>query len=82
MATKLEKPLSRELEIHDNFGAKGLVIITIYQNRIEVRKKGTSRVLSVEWNELGKILKVPPKAPARYLGNPLGWLVENNDKKN
>lgn len=76
MATKLVKPLSREIEIKDNLGKSGTVIVTIYQDRIEFRRKGTSRKLSTEWTNLGKILHIPGKSPARHFANPLGWLVE------
>jgi hypothetical protein len=76
MATKLEKPVKRELEVSDNFGVKGPVIVTMYHDRIEFRRKGSSRKLSVEWGDLNKVLKIPHNAPARFFGNPLGWLVE------
>lgn len=76
MATKLIKPVSREVEIQDVYGIKGLAIVTIFHDRVEIRRKGTSRTLSVEWKNLGKVLKIPHNAPAKHVANPLGWIVE------
>jgi len=77
MATKLIKPISREIEIADEFGKLGLAIITLYSNRLEIRKKGTSRILGVEFSNLNKVFKIPHNAPAKFANNPIGWITND-----
>ena len=77
MATKLEKPVSRELKIKDEFGHEGEVIVTMTGSGIELKKKRTSRKMLVEWKDLNKILKLPANAPAKHSSNPLGWLTQD-----
>ena len=76
MATKLEKPISREVLIKDEFGNESMAIITMTVNGIELRKKSTSRKLTVDWTSLNKVIKLPPNAPSKYVSNPLGWLTQ------
>lgn len=76
MATKLEKPVSRELMVKDEFGNESELIITMMVSGLELRRKGTSRKLHVEWTSLNKVLKLPPNAPSRHVSNPLGWLTQ------
>jgi hypothetical protein len=40
------------------------------------RAKGKQRELTLNWKEMNKLLVLPMKAPARFSGNPLGWLIE------
>lgn len=77
MATKLEKPVSREIEMTDEFGHKGEVILTITGSGVELRKKRSSRKLFMNFKDLGKQMKLPHNAPSRYVQNPVGWLVQD-----
>lgn len=76
MATKLEKPVSREILIKDEFGNEDTVVVTITVSGVEIRKKGTSRKLTTSWTSLNKVFKLPPNAPAKFVSNPLGWLTQ------
>lgn len=76
MASRLSKPVSREITLEDKYGHSGDVIVSMQPQGIKLRKKGTSRNLFVPWTDLGKIINLPGTAPAKYAGNPLGWLVE------
>ncbi len=77
MATKLTKPLSREIQIEDKFGKIGGVVITITSHGIEFRRKGSQkRKLFVEWKGMEKVLGMNPEMPAKYSSNMFGWLIE------
>tara|TARA_Y100000034_G_scaffold80510_1_gene96618 strand:- start:9587 stop:9829 length:243 start_codon:yes stop_codon:yes gene_type:complete len=79
MTTELTKPVSRETKMTDDFNVTGPVIATMSVHGIELRRKGTSRKLHISWSKIGKLAEIPGNAPAKYLSNPMGWLVE---KKN
>jgi len=80
MATKLSKPVVREIEITDAHGVTGPVVLTVTDKGLEFRGKGKQRKLFVSYKELKPVL--PPNAPAKYTANPFGWLVEGaTDKK-
>lgn len=76
MATKLEKPVSREVNISDEFGNEGEVIVTMKTKGIELRRKGTQRRLFIPWQTVTKGSTLPPNAPSRHVLNPLGWLTQ------
>jgi hypothetical protein len=76
MATKLEKPVSREVLIKDEFGNENMLVVTISVSGVELRKKGTSRKLATDWTSLNKLFKLPPNAPSKFVANPLGWLTQ------
>jgi len=76
MATKLTKPVSREIELADELNNKGSVIVTMNQYGLELRRKGTSRKIFIPWKKLSKVSELPGSAPARFSGNPFGWLVQ------
>ena len=76
MATKLTKPVSREVELSDDFDNKDNVVVTLKTTGIELRRKGTSRTLFVPWSKIGHAAVLPGAAPARHASNPLGWLVQ------
>lgn len=76
MATKLTKPLSRELVLKDEFGHEGPVVVTLSQHGLELRKKGTSRKLNISFAAMNRAAELPGNAPAKFFGNPLSWLVE------
>jgi len=76
MATELTKPVKREVLLSDEFNVSGPVIVTMSIHGIEFRKKGTSRRLHVAWEKIGKQANIPGNAPAKYMANPMGWLVE------
>jgi len=77
MTTPFTKPVSRELELADIFAHKGQVIVTLNSWGIELRKKNTSRKIHYTWERLASIKSVlPPNAPAKFVDNPIGWLVQ------
>lgn len=77
MATKLTKPVSREITIQDNVGYEGPVIVTFDAKGLTLRAKGKKRNLTVLWSSLGKSIVLPMQAPAKFMANPLGWLVSD-----
>lgn len=79
MATKLTKPVVREITLKDADGVEGPVNITLTASGIELRAKGKQRKYYFTFTEVNKILTLPSTAPAKFTGNPLGWLVEGND---
>ncbi len=76
MATKLVKPVSRELELTDDYNNTDDVIATMKVSGIELRRKGTSRTLFFPWSKIGHVAELPGHMPARHVANPLGWLVQ------
>ena len=76
MATKLVKPVSRELEVTDDFENSDDVIVTMKVTGIEMRRKGTSQTLFIPWSKIGHAADLPGVAPSRHVANPLGWLVQ------
>ena len=77
MATKLVKPVSREVEITDAFDNAGECIITMKTDGIELRRKGTQRKFFIAWKDMGKSIKsFPGHMPSRHAANPLGWLTQ------
>jgi len=81
MATKLTKPIIREVMMKDEQNQEGPVVVTISQDGVELRRKGTKRKLNVTWNELAQKAELPGDAPAKFLSNSLGWLVEKDLNK-
>lgn len=78
MATKLTKPVSREVEITDVIGNVGPVIATMTARGITLRGKGTKRQFSIPWEALRGVIQAPVAMPARFSANVLGWLIERN----
>lgn len=76
MVTKLVKPVSRELELTDDFENTDCVIATMKVSGIELRRKGTSRTLFIPWSKIGHVAELPGHMPARHANNPLGWLCQ------
>lgn len=76
MATKLTKEVQRELKMHDANGNSGPVIVTLTERGIRFRGKGTQRECFVPFREMK--LTLPEKAPAKWMGNPFGYLIEPN----
>ena len=76
MATKLTKPVSREVQISDSSGNKGDALVTMTPEGIEIRGKGTKRVLKANWAQLEKAVEVHSGVPAKFGGNPFDWLIE------
>lgn len=78
MATKLTKPVSREIEINDVHGNVGPVIATMTARGIILRGKGTKRQFTIAWESLRSAIKAPVVMPARFSANVMGWLIERN----
>ena len=76
MATKLTKPVVREVTMKDEVDQEGPVVVTVTTSGVELRRKGTKRKLRVTWAELAQKANLPGEAPAKFVGNHLGWLVE------
>lgn len=79
MTTKLTKPVSRELTLTDpeNPDRSGPVVVTITQEGLELRRKGSSvRKITIDWESMNQRLKMPEEGPAKFFLNPIGWLVE------
>lgn len=75
MATKLTKPVSREIVTKDINGTEGDVIVTIDAKGVSLRAKGKKRTLTVPWDVIAKAAPLPLDAPAKFTGNHMGYLV-------
>lgn len=75
MATKLTKPVTRELELEDINGCKGDVCVTISDKGVSFHK-GKRKLPNIPWDEIVKLATMPPNIPAKHTGNKIGWLVE------
>lgn len=76
MATKLTKPVVREVTMKDEVNQEGPVVVTVTQSGVVLRRKGTKRKLHVTWAELAQKAELPGVAPAKFMNNHLGWLIE------
>lgn len=76
MATKLSKPVTRETELKDINNIAGPVIVTMDERGITFRAKGKKRSFFRSWEDVAKGAIIPSTAPAQFVNNPLGWLVE------
>lgn len=81
MATKLEKPVTREVSVKDANGCAGDVLVTITSDGVTLRGKGTQRELKIGWEALSVAATAPPNMPAKFSDNKIGWLVQKTTKK-
>lgn len=82
MATKLIKPVSREIQMEDNHGNVGPVVITMSTKGIALRGKGSKkRTFEIPWTSLKKVVIPPVIMPAKFSANSIGWLIEGKVKK-
>lgn len=79
MATKLTKPVTRVVTVKDSLGIPGDVSVTICEEGVTFSKK-KRKLLSVFWADIGRIATVPDNAPANFINNPIGWLIELDKK--
>jgi hypothetical protein len=79
MATKLNKPVTRVVEIKDVNGVEGDVAVTMTASGLAF-SKGRRKFAQVPWSNMGKLLTLPMNIPAKYAANPFGWLVELSQK--
>ena len=75
MATKLTKPVTRVISVKDINNTEGEVAVTMTGGGLAFHK-GRRKLGVVPWSAIGKLAAIPPNAPAKFMGNPLGWLVE------
>lgn len=75
MATKLSKPVSRVVHLKDANGTEGEVTVTMTGTGLTFHK-GRRKFSVVPWASIGKLVMMPGNMPAKFVGNPLGWLVE------
>lgn len=78
MATQLNKPVSRVVQMSDKIGAIGNVVVTINHKGLALRGKGKQREFQIPWEKLSSIVERPITMPAKYNSNPIGWLIENS----
>lgn len=75
MATKLTKPVTRVIQLKDANGIEGEVAVTITGGGVTFHK-GRRKFPTIPWASIGKLATMPGAMPAKFMGNPLGWLVE------
>lgn len=75
MATRLIKPVERQITLTDELGRSGPVVLKLTGTGLELRAKGKRRTLFVSYRRL-RPDQLPGHIPAKYANNPLGWLVE------
>ncbi|NOX52985.1 MAG: hypothetical protein GXP27_00820 [Planctomycetes bacterium] len=74
--TVLRRPVRRLVDVRDEFGRAGRIVVTISESGIELRGHGTRRRLRVHWRAIALAATRPGHMPGRYLHDPLGWLVD------
>lgn len=79
MATKLTKPVTRVTTVKDSLGIPGEVTVTICEEGVTFSKK-KRKLLSIPWIDIGKLACIPDTAPSKYINNPIGWLIELDQK--
>jgi len=75
MATKLNKPVTRAVDITDIYNNTGEVDVTITGTGI-VFSKGRRKFGVIPWASIAKLSTLPGNFPAKFMGNPMGWLIE------
>jgi hypothetical protein len=80
MATKLTKPVVRELTVEDINGCKGDVCVTVSEAGVAFHK-GKRKLPVIPWSEITKLATLPTNIPAKFSGNKIGWLVELSSGK-
>ena len=75
MATKLTKTVTREIKVKDANGIEGDVCVTISASGITFHK-GRRKLSLIPWEKVAKLTDIPMNAPAKYMANHIGWLVE------
>ena len=75
MATKLSKPVTRVVTMKDANGIEGDVSVTMTGSGL-VFHKGRRKFSAVPWSAITKQILMTGNMPAKFVGNPLGWLVE------
>lgn len=81
MASKLTKPVTREVAVTDSNGVEGAVNATFTADGVTLQGKGTSRKLHITWEALAAASPAPPSIPAKFSANHLGWLVDRKPAK-
>lgn len=79
MATKLEKPVTREVTVTVD-GVEGALNVTLTTDGVSVRGKGTKRELTVSYATLASVAEAPEAMPKKFADNKLAWLVDRKAK--
>jgi hypothetical protein len=79
MATKLEKPVTREVTVKDVFGEDAPILVTLTGSGITLRGKGTKREVKISYLELAAASTPPSHMPAKFSANRLGWFVKKKE---
>lgn len=78
--TPLSEPVSRLINYTDSQGRKASLIVTLTLRSLRIRRKNTSRVLNIPYEEAAVRSDLPPgkKFPARYIQAEFrfGWLMD------
>lgn len=75
MASKLTKPVTREVPL-----GEGFVNVTIDESGVTLQGKGTSRKLTLDYATIAGTAKADG-VPSKFADNPVGWLTESSSKK-
>jgi len=75
VATKLTKPVTRVVDIKDINDVVGEVAVTMTGSGI-VFSKGRRKFGVIPWASITKLVTLPGSIPAKFAGNPMGWLTE------
>lgn len=76
MTTTLTKPVKREVGTR-RVGRS--LVVEVDREGLVLRGKGTRRRLRVTWEQMTRALaagELPGEMPARFVRDPLGWLLE------
>lgn len=77
MATKLTKPVEREVQIA---GVDKPVVLTFAATGVTARIKGTRTIIACSWTRLIEGMVTPSNIPSHLFGKPLELLRYNSKK--
>lgn len=78
MATKLEKPLEREVRV---YGIEEPVIVEISPEGVSARLKGMLTAVTAPWPQVVAALNTPGNVPSYLAGKPFEFLQQSAQKR-
>ncbi len=73
MATKLEKPLKREIHLH---GIESPVIVTLDQEMVQMGIPGTQKKVKMSWYRMASLMETPANCLSYLEGRPIEFLKQ------
>jgi hypothetical protein len=78
MATKLEKPLEREIRV---YGVEEPVLVELSPEGLSARLKGTQTALLASWTQVIRAMNTPGNVPSYLMNKPFDFLQQTAAKR-